>query len=337
MAGNISFFAGLEKDKCPLWNTDAELRTDPRFHSLYVVVYSPRAGGEYVLLINTARNLQGPFELSQKHKAQLTTWLVDRRREGTEIPEITSELVKRARSDELRSLLPSQKADLLLRRLAQEVPSVGESIEWPEFAAEEEVAAYCAAESRHEVRMLLQYLRELCYAAQPPNTDSLRLLMVTAQGYQRIAELEMGGIDSNQIFVAMWFHDTINRLYDDAIKFAIEDAGYTPYRVDKPSHEDKNTYEMKVCDRIEVEIRRSRMLVADFTHDESGARGGVYYEAGLARGIGIPVIWTCREDMFKDKLHFDTRQYPHIGWKWDDLAQFKQQLMDRIEVLAKTT
>ena len=323
--------------KCPLWNTDAGQRSDPRFNSFSVVVDSPRAGGEYVLLIYTARNLQGPFELSQKHKAQLTTWLVDRRREGTEIPEITPELVERARNGELRSLLPSQKADLLLRRLAQEVPNVGEPIDWSTFAAKAGVAAYCEAENRHEVQMLLQYLRELHYAAQPPNTDSLRLLMLTAQGYQRIAELEMGGIDSNQIFVAMWFHDTINRLYDDAIKIAIEEAGYTPYRVDKPSHEDKDTYEMKVCDRIEVEIRRSRMLVADFTHGETGARGGVYYEAGLARGIGIPVIWTCREDMFKDKLHFDTRQYPHIGWKRDELPQFKQQLMDRIEILAKTT
>ena len=55
-------------------------------------------------------------------------------------------------------------------------------------------------------------------------------------------------------------------------------------------------------------------LVADFTHGEGGARGGVYFEAGFAYGLGIPVIYTCRADMV-DKLHFDTRQYAHILWE----------------------
>ncbi len=35
-----------------------------------------------------------------------------------------------------------------------------------------------------------------------------------------------------------------------------------------------------------------RFMIADFT----GHRGGVYFEAGFAHGLGIPVIWTCRED-----------------------------------------
>ena len=43
------------------------------------------------------------------------------------------------------------------------------------------------------------------------------------------------------------------------------------------------------------------------------ARGGVYFEAGFALGLSIPVIWTCREDMIKH-VHFDTRQFNHIVW-----------------------
>ena len=325
--------AGLRADACPLWGTPASVSSDRRFNHWSVVVYSDRAGGPYVLLTHIARFLQSPScDLSNKAKTQITTWLVDRRREGTEIPELTQDLVDRAKNGELRSLLPSQKADLLLQRLAQAIPNVGEPIDWPNFAAVDDVAASCAAESKHEVRMLLKYLRELHFTAP----EGGRNLTMTAQGYQRIAELEMEGIDSNQVFVAMWFDESVNNVYDDAIKRAIEEAGHTPYRVDKPSHEDEGTYEMKVCDRIEVEIRRSRLVIADFTHGKEGARGGVYYEAGLARGLGIPVIWTCREDMLKDKLHFDTRQYPHIGWKQGDLPQFKQQLMDRIALLAKT-
>jgi len=46
----------------------------------------------------------------------------------------------------------------------------------------------------------------------------------------------------------------------------------------------------KICDKIVSEIRKSRLLVADFTDN----RGGVYFEAGFAMGLSIPVIWMCR-------------------------------------------
>lgn len=76
-----------------------------------------------------------------------------------------------------------------------------------------------------------------------------------------------------------------------------------------------------------AEIRRSRFLVADFTHGAEGARGGVYYEAGFAQGLGLPVIFTVREDMI-GAVHFDTRQYPHVLWKTP--GDLRTQLTSRI-------
>ena len=55
-------------------------------------------------------------------------------------------------------------------------------------------------------------------------------------------------------------------------------------------------------------------LVADFTQGETGPHGGVYYEAGFAHGLNIPMVFTCRKDTLKN-IHFDTRQYPHIVWE----------------------
>ena len=326
--------AGVPTNSCPLWGTPASVRSDRRFHSFAVVANSDRAGGPYVILIDTARYFQSPqCNLSNRAKAQITTWLVDRRKEGIEIPELSKQLIERAEKGELRSLSPIQKADRLLQYLGQLLPEVGVSYQEHYVVSKNDILAYCEAIDEDEVRELLIYLAELGYIDGPPRSSSLKLKI---QGHQQILELEQTNVHSRQIFVAMWFDESVNNIYDDAIMVAIEEAKYTPCRVDKPANEDKGTYEMKVCDRIEVEIRRSRMVIADFTHGDEGARGGVYYEAGLARGLGIPVIWTCREDMFKDKLHFDTRQYPHIGWKQDELPQFKQQLMDRIELLAKT-
>ena len=72
-------------------------------------------------------------------------------------------------------------------------------------------------------------------------------------------------------------------------------------------------------------------MVADFTHfAEKGVRGSVYYEAGFAYGLGLPVLYSCREDL-KNELHFDTRQYPHILWKTPE--DLYAELRDKIGAL----
>jgi nucleoside 2-deoxyribosyltransferase len=73
-------------------------------------------------------------------------------------------------------------------------------------------------------------------------------------------------------------------------------------------------------------IRRSRFVVADFT----GQRGGVYFEAGFALGLGHPVIWTVRSDDLT-AVHFDNRQYNFLQWKDDNLDDLCQRLQYRIE------
>jgi nucleoside 2-deoxyribosyltransferase len=112
---------------------------------------------------------------------------------------------------------------------------------------------------------------------------------------------------AKQAFVAMWFDASMSDAYTQGIAPGIVDAGYEPLRIDRKDHNNR------IDDEIISEIRRSRFLVADFTSGDDGPRGGVYYEAGFAHGMGIPVIFACRSGRF-DKLHFDTRQYNHIGW-----------------------
>ena len=145
---------------------------------------------------------------------------------------------------------------------------------------------------------------------------------VTIDGYSRIGDLEPQ-IDSAQAFVAMWFSDEMEKVYEEGIKPAIEDAGYKPMRIDRKPDLDK------IDDEIIGEIRRSLFLVADMTHGDDGARGGVYYEAGFAYGLGKTVIFTCRKDMIGE-VHFDTRQYAHILWKKKKLKKLREQLRDRI-------
>ncbi len=90
-----------------------------------------------------------------------------------------------------------------------------------------------------------------------------------------------------------------------------------PFRVDKKEHNDK------VDDLIIASIKESRFVVADFT----GHRGGVYFEAGFAMGLGLPVIWSCRQDEV-EKLHFDIRQYNCVTWT--TAAELQEKLYNRI-------
>jgi hypothetical protein len=140
---------------------------------------------------------------------------------------------------------------------------------------------------------------------------------LTSKACERLETLFGINGESTQAFVAMWFNDAVRDAYEKGIKEAIEESGYKALRIDQKEHTDK------VCDQIIAEIRRSRFIIADFTsgfvEDKDKqktliARGGVYYEAGFAQGLGVPVIWTCRKDCMKD-IHFDTRQFNHIAWE----------------------
>ena len=91
---------------------------------------------------------------------------------------------------------------------------------------------------------------------------------------------------------------------------------------------DSKEHSNKIDDEIIAEIRRSRFVVADFTSEEDKPRGGVYYEAGFAMGLNIPVIWTCRADMIGN-VHFDTRQFNHITWDDPEDLRVKLEAEDR--------
>jgi len=153
------------------------------------------------------------------------------------------------------------------------------------------------------------------------------LILLSAKGYDFLSQINKNP-DSQIGFCAMWFDSSVSHLWDKAIEPAIGNAGYQPLRIDQKEHVNR------IDDEIFADIRRSRFVVADFTHGDKGVRGGVYFEAGFAQGLGLPVIWTCRKDILsEDKLHFDIRQYNFLEWTDDNLDDFKDRLQKRIEAI----
>ena len=159
-----------------------------------------------------------------------------------------------------------------------------------------------------ECEYLLRQLVGMGFLSTRDSSHGGQMYELTVEGYAHLSDLENNAVDSTQVFVAMWFDDSMKDGYENGIEPAVRAAGYEPLRIDRKEHINK------IDDEIIAEIRRSRFVIADFTQGNTGARGGVYYEAGFAHGLTIPVIFTCRADAI-DKVHFDTRQYNHLTWE----------------------
>ena len=305
---------------CLIWGTSASIIKSYRNAAC---IDSPRAGGEYVIedWASVSIKLKAPT-LDDATKAHLTSWLIDQRRLGEESPLITIKTIEDAK--QRRDLPVYERADRFLRYLSRIEPFVGGSFKMDESKL---LHAQAWSESRRIVTTMPTLADEMTFfldylaAKRWLNVHQNAGHNLTVEGHAHLEELERGATDSSQAFVAMWFHDSLTDAWEEGIKPAIEDAGYEALRIDRKEHANK------IDDEIIAEIRRSRFIVADFTHGTDGHRGGVYYEAGFAHGLGIQVIFTCRKDVF-EKVHFDTRQYNHIVWETPE--ELRSRLVDRI-------
>jgi hypothetical protein len=147
------------------------------------------------------------------------------------------------------------------------------------------------------------------------DVERLELRKQTAEEFKALSgAAQDAGVQSKMFGV---FHDAGYKGLYGVIEPATRAAGYEPLRIDSKQHNGK------IDDEIMASIRASRFVVSDFT----GNRGGVYYEAGFAHGLGLPVIFMCREG---DELHFDIRQYNCIFWKPENFEDAQSQLKNRI-------
>lgn len=303
---------------CPIWGTKAEIQS--RLEKQELVVDSPRTGGKYCITAKAKELLE---ELDDRKKACLTSWLVKQRLLGIECPKIEDKII--SNKEYGQALKYSERMDKLLehiKRKANQEP--GKPVRVITFigAVDDEPCyqeALAASEStdRSEFINLLHEMHEKKWLKNSTKGDrpflgneisNRGLVRITAEGEAHLEKLQEATPNSSQVFVAMWFDESMSEAWERGIKPAIRGSGYKPFRVDEA--EDTG----RIDDRIIAEIRRSKFIVADFTHGEEGARGGVYYEAGFAHGLDRPVIFTCRKDLI-NRAHFDTRQYNHIVWE----------------------
>ena len=278
---------------------------------------SERAGGDYKLTPQIAQWLTNPFDpIDERTRARLTTMLGAAREQGVSIPEITGDAIKRAQSTQ--DIPVDGRADRLLWYLQWSSHSVGQVTDTsPNSAHIPGLLAFTESVRESEIAFLEDYLRSQGWINGSPGYP-----IVSVRGYARVSVLRSGH-DSDQVFVAMWFSDEMERVYEEAIDPAIRAAGLTPYLVGQGKSPDR------IEDEAETAIRRTRLVIADFTHDPgTGVRGSVYYEAGFARALYKPIIYTAK---IGSDVHFNVDHFLRI--EWEDANDLLPRLTQRIRNL----
>jgi hypothetical protein len=311
----------LKTDECPIWKKPASVQ---RFRAMVYNVSSERADGTYEIDLLAAHQMP----LDAQFRARLTTWIVDQRRGGEPNPLIDSAVLDRVSRQ--RPLRLSERTERFFLYLSAMRYRPGDFF----YTSNEQgrpsqlgaISAWTEAESHDDALGLIDYI----LSAQLAEVIGQGRFRLTGAGFVRLEDAERASPDTTQAFIAMWFGKDMEIAYTTGFDPAVREAGFTPMRIDRKEHANK------IDDEIIMEIRRSRFIVADFTcpliEDKNGvshadARGGVYYEAGFAQGLNIPVIWTVREDLIS-RVHFDTRQFAHITWS--DPADLRAKLRNRI-------
>lgn len=145
----------------------------------------------------------------------------------------------------------------------------------------------------------------------------------TFEGLSYIETLGNPNSDKKNIFFAFHFTDEIKEVFDSTVKQKLdrEDLIY-----DRVSSSSTPTSE-KIDDAIIAKIKNAKIVVADCTNH----RTAVYFEAGFAMGMKIPVIWTCKVNQVNE-ISFDVNHYPFI--LWNDAEDLAQRIVDRIKAIS---
>ena len=204
---------------------------------------------------------------------------------------------------------PREQADLLLRWLAEHVPTPGETI-WVEPRTH---GAIIGSSSWKGFRLVLDHMFAvglLTGTLSKTIGESGAHATPSFAGWEHFESLRRGGGKYRKAFMAMKFGDpALAFMLESVFKPSVRQAGFDLFKLDDVPQAGL------IDDRLRVEIQASDFIVADLTHENLGA----YWEAGYAEGLGKPVIYTCEHTKFEaTKTHFDTNH--HLTITWDSTA-----------------
>lgn len=315
MGIEYGFLSSAAMANCPICEGEVR-KVDDRGERIYIECLRC---GPYSVSRTALQDMPSHLQKNQDSRTLLSYALYRMTKGRFDWPMLTSDQLENILKNTVLPL-PKEQLDNLIIWLggAQSSPSDMVSISPQSIAA-------TGALDKNGVGFVLEYAvsRGLVQGIVKRSVDGLYAFgpfQLTFPGWEHFYELQRGHALSRRAFMAMKFGDPeTDDLFKGPFKTAVQDAGFELRRLDEEPRAGL------IDDRLRVEIRQSRFLIADLTH----ANPGAYWEAGFAEGLNKPVIFTCRKSVFDDpnkRPHFDTNHHLTVVWDPANLHEAVEQL-----------
>ena len=237
------------------------------------------------------------------------------------VPYVDKELVREAFEEPVFPKALEQANNLILW-LGRKVSSISQT----ENVCFNDVIPIIGAIIEEDVRLVVSYLVEeglinIGYY-QLPDSASNVLITMLIPGWERFEKLNKRK-NKTLAFMAMKFNDTE---VTEAFRQFQKVSSYLDYELLTLTERQEAGI---IHNRLRVQIQQSRFVIADLTYQNQG----VYWEAGYAEGLEIPVIYTCEEQHFNN-IHFDMK--PSLTIKWSSDPTSKYHISEAVKELQAT-
>lgn len=289
----------MSQNKCPLCAFD--LLSAPREGDNWMTYFECPHCGNYKI----ERDALDDWPFYSKKKSELGNILSHLTRRvqsttGTKWALINSEKIQKI--IETGSLpTPQEQAEYLLHWLGTNLTGPGELIKitWKTHGA------IIGAKSSNGFEFIVSGLMSEGLIPEREVKNGEAHVTLTFKGWHKFEEFQRGTTTGRKAFMAMPYGKAeIDDIVDNYFRLAVKETGFELKKLDD---EPKAGL---IDDRLRVEIKTSRFLIADLTFDNNGA----YWEAGYAEGLGKPVIYTCKKEHFDKGTHFDTNHHLTVVW-----------------------
>jgi hypothetical protein len=151
---------------------------------------------------------------------------------------------------------------------------------------------------------------------------------MTLAGWKEYAALKKVRKESRTAFMAMRFNKPeLQNVVESCFRKAVKRADFDLRVLTDPQ------VAGLIDDNMRSALLAARFVIADLTHGSRGA----YWEAGFGEGLGLPVIYTCKESVWRrQQTHFDTNHLVTIIWNPAELKKAEDQLTATIRATLRT-
>lgn len=308
---------------CPVceWQSEIQEAMLDSEHNFYITC--PRCGqyqADYVT--------KGYLNLEEfKSKSAILSHAIRKMQKNDLFPVINLASAKRIIQNSLPK--PSEQMNNFMLWLGDHLPSLGDKVHVYNLVMQAEIGARTQEGTDKIVDYLIEkkWIESTNIFPDGAFDDDVKTaqefeMSLTMEGWEYYEKLRQGRSASRRAFIAMKFGDSdLDYVLANCFRQAVKDSGFDLFRLDDEPRAGL------IDDRMRVEIRASRFLIADLTHENAGA----YWEAGYAEGLGKPVIYTCEKKKFDEKkTHFDTNHHLTVLWDKDDLEKTARDLKNTI-------